>query len=354
MIKSLKNIIKRVHSMKLNKKIILAVVLISLSVNICMIIVVSILAGKKITNKSTELIKGQFETVNNLLVNKLDDFSETSLLISYDQRVKDYLMYDNNSDVNYLKITNEAYNLVRYSLDSDNYIDYISLVKLNDSQLIYVGETWTNNEFREKILEDYNNAEDMNLNNFKISIGEKIFDSNKNVINIYAPISSKYSQKEYIGFLVIGIGVDSFNDFYASIEGKDDYKQYIIDSDGIIISHKNKSMIGSNSDLYHKLKGDKGQIKVGKNIIVYQKIEGWNWCVVNEIPEIFLIKDTYITLIFIILIIGVVGFIVLLILYKLNNKLYEPIDVVVKAMDEVAKGNLDVRIENKYEGTDFK
>lgn len=354
MIKSLKNIIKRVHSMKLNKKIILAVVLISLSVNICMIIVVSILAGKKITNKSTELIKGQFETVNNLLVNKLDDFSETSLLISYDQRVKDYLMYDNNSDVNYLKITNEAYNLVRYSLDSDNYIDYISLVKLNDSQLIYVGETWTNNEFREKILEDYNNAEDMNLNNFKISIGEKIFDPNKNVINIYAPISSKYSQKEYIGFLVIGIGVDSFNDFYASIEGKDDYKQYIIDSDGIIISHKNKSMIGSNSDLYHKLKGDKGQIKVGKNIIVYQKIEGWNWCVVNEIPEIFLIKDTYITLIFIILIIGVVGFIVLLILYKLNNKLYEPIDVVVKAMDEVAKGNLDVRIENKYEGTDFK
>ena len=61
--------------------------------------------------------------VNNLLVNKLDDFAETSLLIGYDQRVKDYLMYDNNSDVNYLKITNEAYNLVRYSLDSDNYID---------------------------------------------------------------------------------------------------------------------------------------------------------------------------------------------------------------------------------------
>ena len=108
MLKRLKNIIKRIHSMKLNKKIILAVVLISLSVNICMMIVISILAGKEITNKSTELIKGQFEMVNNLLVNKLDDFAETSLLIGYDQRVKDYLMYDNNSDVNNLKITNEA------------------------------------------------------------------------------------------------------------------------------------------------------------------------------------------------------------------------------------------------------
>ena len=229
--------------MKLNKKIILAVVLISLSVNICMMIVISILAGKEITNKSTELIKGQFEMVNNLLVNKLDDFAETSLLIGYDQRVKDYLMYDNNSDVNYLKITNEAYNLVRYSLDSDNYIDYISLVKLNDSQLIYVGETWTNNDFREKILENYYNAQEMNLYNFKISFDRKIFNKNKNVINLYTPISNKYFQKEYIGFLVIGIGVDLFNDFYTSIGGEEDYKQYIIDNNGIIISHKDKSMI---------------------------------------------------------------------------------------------------------------
>ncbi|WP_289129196.1 sensor histidine kinase [uncultured Clostridium sp.] len=354
MLKRLKNIIKRIHSMKLNKKIILAVVLISLSVNICMMIVISILAGKEITNKSTELIKGQFEMVNNLLVNKLDDFAETSLLIGYDQRVKDYLMYDNNSDINYLKITNEAYNLVRYSLDSDNYIDYISLVKLNDSQLIYVGETWTNNDFREKILENYYNAQEMNLYNFKISFDRKIFNKNKNVINLYTPISNKYFQKEYIGFLVIGIGVDLFNDFYTSIGGEDDYKQYIIDNNGIIISHKDKSMIGNSSDLYSKLDGDKGEIKRDKNIIVYQKIQGWNWYIVNEIPKIFLIRDTYITLIFIILIMGLVGFIVLLILYKLNNKLYEPIDVVVKSMDEVAKGNLEIRIENKYEGTDFK
>lgn len=263
-------------------------------------------------------------------------------------------MYDNNSDVNYLRITNEAYNLVRYSLDSDNYIDYISLVKLNDSQLIYVGETWTNNDFREKILENYYNAQEMNLYNFKISFDRKIFNKNKNVINLYTPISNKYFQKEYIGFLVIGIGVDLFNDFYTSIGGEDDYKQYIIDNNGIIISHKDKSMIGNSSDLYSKLDGDKGEIKRDKNIIVYQKIQGWNWYIVNEIPKIFLIRDTYITLIFIILIMGLVGFIVLLILYKLNNKLYEPIDVVVKSMDEVAKGNLEIRIENKYEGTDFK
>ena len=52
-----------------------------------------------------------------------------------------------------------------------------------------------------------------------------------------------------------------------SIGGEDDYKQYIIDNNGIIISHKDKSMIGNSSDLYSKLDGDKGEIKRGKNII---------------------------------------------------------------------------------------
>lgn len=110
------------------------------------------MAGKEITNKSSELIKGQFEVINNILVNKLDDVAETALLISYDERVKDYLMYDRNLNNKYMKVTSETYDLIRYSLDSDSSIDYISLVKFNDSELIYVGETWTNNNFREEIL----------------------------------------------------------------------------------------------------------------------------------------------------------------------------------------------------------
>ena len=159
MLRGLKKAIKRFSSMKFNKKRILSVVSISLIVDIFIIITISMLAGNEITNKSSELIKGQIEMVNKLLVNKLEDFSDVSLLISYDQRVKDYIMYNHDSEGNYLEITNDAYNLVRYSLDSNsNFIDYISLIKFNDSQLIYVGETWTNNYFREEILKSYNNA----------------------------------------------------------------------------------------------------------------------------------------------------------------------------------------------------
>lgn len=103
MLRGLKKAIKRFSSMKLNKKIILSVVLISLIVDIFIIITISMLAGNEITNKSSELIKGQFEMVNKLLVNKLEDFSDISLLISYDQRIKDYIMYNHDSDVSQTK-----------------------------------------------------------------------------------------------------------------------------------------------------------------------------------------------------------------------------------------------------------
>ena len=269
MLRDLKKAIKRFSSMKLNKKIILSVVSITLIVDIFIIITISILAGNEITNKSSELIKGQFEMVNKLLVNKLEDFSDISLLISYDQRVKDYIMYNHDSKDNYLEITNDAYNLVRYSLDSNsNFIDYISLIKFNDSQLIYVGETWTNNDFREEILKSYNNAEQMNLYNFKISIDKKIFYKNKNVINIYTPIGSKYSEKDIIGFLVIGIAVDSLKDFYTSIEGEDNYHQFIINNNGVVISDKNNSNIGYIYYLYNDFIGNEGEVKTSKSIIV--------------------------------------------------------------------------------------
>lgn len=355
MLRDLKKAIKRFSSMKLNKKIILSVVSITLIVDIFIIITISILAGNEITNKSSELIKGQFEMVNKLLVNKLEDFSDISLLISYDQRVKDYIMYNHDSKDNYLEITNDAYNLVRYSLDSNsNFIDYISLIKFNDSQLIYVGETWTNNDFRDEILKSYNNAEQMNLYNFKISIDKKIFYKNKNVINIYTPIGSKYSEKDIIGFLVIGIAVDSLKDFYTSIEGEDNYHQFIINNNGVVISDKNNSNIGYIYYLYNDFIGNEGEVKTSKSIINYKKIDNWDWYIVNEVPRVFLIKDTYITLVFIILILTIIGLVVLAILYGVINKLYEPIDVIVNSISDVAKGNLDVRIKNEYEGTEFR
>lgn len=354
MIQRINNFIKRFYSMKLNKKIILSVFSISLMINLFTIISISILAGKEITNKSSKLIEGQFEVVNNLLVNKLNDVSELALLITSNSTIKDYLMYDLKTNDKYRKITSDTYDLIRYVSDSKSFIDYISLVKFNDSELIYVGETWTNNNFRERIINDFYNSYPMDLYNFKVSISKKIFYSNENVINIYIPVENKYFRKDYLGFLVIGIGVDSFNEFYTKVNGDNKITQFIIDSKGIIISHNNVDMIGETSNLQYDFNNNHGKLKNGKDIIIYRKIDQWNWYIVSEVPRIFLFKDTYITLLFIISIFILIGFIGILLLYKLSNKLYEPIDVIVTAMEEISKGNLNIRVENKYDGTDFK
>lgn len=354
MIQGINNFIKKFYSMKLNKKIILSVFSISLMINLFTIISISILAGNEITNKSSKLIEGQFEVVNNLLVNKLNDVSELALLITSNSTIKDYLMYDLKTNDKYRKITSDTYDLIRYVSDSKSFIDYISLVKFNDSELIYVGETWTNSNFRERIINEFYNSYPMDLYNFKVSISKKIFYSNENVINIYIPVENKYFRKDYLGFLVIGIGIDSFNEFYTKINGDNKITQFIIDSKGIIISHNNVDMIGETSNLQYDFNNNHGELKNGKDIIIYRKIDQWNWYIVSEVPRIFLFKDTYITLLFIISIFILIGFIGILLLYKLSNKLYEPIDVIVTAMEEVSKGNLNIRVENKYDGTDFK
>lgn len=354
MIEGFNKFIKRLHSMKLNKKIILSVFSISLIVNILTIIVITILAGNEITTKSSKLAKGQFEMVNNLLVNKLNDVSELALLITSNSSIKDYLMYDLETNDKYMKITSETYDLIRYVADSESFIDYISLVKFQDSELIYVGETWTKNDFREKIIADFYNSSPMDLYNFQVSINKKIFYEDENVINIYVPVGNRYFSKDYLGFLVIGIGVDSLSNFYTNIEDEEEFQQFIIDNKRNIISHIDEEMIGKTCELPYEFVDDEGEVSNGRDIISYKKIQGWNWYIISEMPKAVLLKDTYMTLLFIIAVLIISGFIGGFTLYKLSNKLYKPIDVIVNAMEEVSRGNLDIRIENKYDGTDFK
>ena len=141
--------------MKFNQKITIFFILAVLITNSFVIFAVYQLAGKEITEKSSGLVQGQFETITDILDITLKNIIETSNIITADNRVKEFLMNNRQTSKNYNKDTNDAYSSIRYILDSNSYIDYIALVKFNGPELVYVGETWTNSDFRTETLKDY-------------------------------------------------------------------------------------------------------------------------------------------------------------------------------------------------------
>lgn len=354
MYKGLREIINKLSKMKFNQKITIFFISAVLITNSFVIFTVYQLAGKEITEKSSGLVQGQFETVTDILNITLKNIIGTSNIITGDDRVKEFLMNNRLTSKNYNKDTSDAYSSIRYSLDSNRYIDYIALVKFDGPELIYVGETWTSNDFRTETLKDYQNAADTNFGNLKISMKRKVFYPDQYVLNVYQPINDKYNFNKYTGFLVIGIGEKNIKEFYSNLDKGLKMQTYLTDKDGVIISNEDKSLIGTESLYKDVLQGKSGQQKIGNKMIIYEKLDNWDWYMVGEIPRESMLKDTNTVIFVIIILVLGAGVLISIACYKLSNNLYKPMDTIVKKMKEVSMGNLEVRMEQKYEGKDFK
>lgn len=354
MYKVLRKLKDKLHKMKFNQKVTTFFILSILITNISVIFAVYQLAGKQITEKSSGLMEGQFETITDNLDATLKNFVEISNMISSDSRAKEFLMNNKDTSKNYNKDTSEAYSSIRYILDSNSYIDYIALVKFNGPELVYVGETWTNSNFRYEMLKDYENAMDTKFINCKISMDKKIFYPDQYVLNIYQPISDKYIFNKYTGFLVIGIGEKHIKEFYTNLGKELNVQTYLTDESGTIISNEDKALIGAKSSYPQILNQKSGQEKVDNKVVIYEKLNNWNWYMVGEIPRESLLKDTRTVISFIILWVIIVGIIISIGFYKFSKNVYKPMDDLVRKMSEVSTGNLEVRMEQKYQGKDFK
>lgn len=354
MYKLLGKIIKKLYKMKFNQKVTIFFILSILITNILIILTVYKLAGKEITEKSSGLMQEQFKTTTDILNITLKNFIETSDIITADSGVKEFLMNNKETSKNYNKDTSEAFSSIRYILASNSYIDYISLIKFNGPELVYVGETWTSSDFRNPILKDYENAIGTKFGNCKISMSKKVFYPDQYVLNIYYPVSDKYKFNEYTGFLVMGIGENHIKEFYSNLDKQLKVKTYLTDKKGIIISNEDKALIGTRSSYSEILKEKNGQIKLNDKVVIYEKLSNWDLYMVGEIPRASLLKDTTNVIFFIILWVIVVGMVISLGFYKFSKKLYKPMDELVKKMKEVSMGNLEVHMKQEYEGKDFK
>lgn len=354
MYKVLRKLINKLSQMEFNKKITIFFIAAILITNTFVIFAIYQLAGKQITEKSSGLVQGQFETITDIMDMTLKNFIETSNIITADNKVKEFMMNNEYTSQNYNKNINDAYSSIRYLLNSNSYIDYIALIKFNSSTVVYAGEVWTNSDFRNEILKDYNKSIGTKYNNCKASMVKKVFYPDQYVLNIYQPISDKYDYTKNTGFLVIGIGEKNIKEFYSNLDRKLMVQAYLTDKDGTIISNQDKSLIGIKSSYKDVLDGKRGQEIIGDKMIVYEKLTNWDWYMVEEIPMISLLQDTNAVIFVIIIVVLGAGILISIACYKLSKNLYKPMDALIRKMNEVSKGNLEVRMDKEYKGNDFK
>lgn len=134
---------------------------------------------------------------------------------------------------------------------------------------------------------------------------------------------------------------------------------YITDSEGKIISTKDKNLMGSEIDsslitLLEKVKSVDGELVVKQKVkgdqmqVALSKIADTEWFIVNVIPYSFLMQGTIKTLLVIIL--TMIAFIIVSIIISvmLTKTISDPIKNLQKKMKEVEDGNINTVIYNHY------
>lgn len=243
--------------------------------------------------------------------------------------------------------------LFYYFLTLDSHIDYIGLIKYSKQQVVYVGETWTNSDFKERILDYYSDENNTQFESLRVSINENIFRNNQYVLNFFQPVYDRYELNKELGFIVIGVKEETLQKFYNDYESDLSFNLCLVNRAGKIISDKNHALIGKEYEYINYLTKENGNVIVDNNMIVYDYIEGYDFYIVGNIETDELFTDSRKTMTNIIVVIIIITFLSGIVSCYLINQLYYPINDIVENMSKVSQGKLDVVMENKYSGEDF-
>ena len=127
----------------------------------------------------------------------------------------------------------------------------------------------------------------------------------------------------------------------------------VVDTDGMMISARDKDKIGTNVDFIPKMKEKSGTFSMGGRLYIYQKVSDWRFYVVSSVPMMELYKSSIRTIFLMAFILLFLLTISLLVVKRIISKVYRPLDKVVRKMDDVASGSLKTRINVEHMGEDF-
>lgn len=127
----------------------------------------------------------------------------------------------------------------------------------------------------------------------------------------------------------------------------------VVDTDGMMISARDKEKIGTNVDFIPKMKGVSGTFSKDGRLYIYQKVSNWRFYVVSSVPMMELYKSSIRTIFLMAFILLFLLTLSLMVVKRIISKVYRPLDKVVRKMDDVASGSLKTRINVEHMGEDF-
>ena len=343
---------EKVSRWKFDKKMQLLVTVSIIATTLIVLVVSTISSLTSMKQQSIELLQAQNSTTAENFKSSLDNYKTLAIATVMDTSIQQYLKAVNyNKEAGGLK--SSAFNILASISNMHSDMNFIAVVGKSPDDYIYKGQIAISAaQFSQVYTFDAQQCKTVQDSSIKMCFNNAYFNGSKYTLNIYFPIYDTNRVLGELGLLCMNFTDPSLLQI-LEYDSSNKLESMVVDTDGMMISARDKDKIGTNVDFIPKMKEKSGTFSMGGRLYIYQKVSDWRFYVVSSVPMMELYKSSIRTIFLMAFILLFLLTISLLVVKRIISKVYRPLDKVVRKMDDVASGSLKTRINVEHMGEDF-
>ena len=343
---------EKVSRWKFDKKMQLLVTVSIIATTLIVLVVSTISSVTSMKQQSIELLQAQNSTTAENFKSSLDNYKTLAIATVMDTSIQQYLKAVNyNKEAGGLK--NSAFNILASISNMHSDMNFIAVVGKSPDDYIYKGQIAISAaQFSQVYTFDAQQCKTVQDSSIKMCFNNAYFNGSKYTLNIYFPIYDTNRVLGELGLLCMNFTDPSLLQI-LEYDSSNKLESMVVDTDGMMISARDKDKIGTTVDFIPKMTEKSGTFSMGGRLYIYQKVSDWRFYVVSSVPMMELYKSSIRTIFLMAFILLFLLTISLLVVKRIISKVYRPLDKVVRKMDDVASGSLKTRINVEHMGEDF-
>lgn len=339
------------QSMTLDKKIKLILTM-GITITASVILTISTVSSmSSIMRKSKELVKTNVETTAKSFTPSIGNYYNIAVSLIPDENIQLYLKKD-AQDQKYAAARENNLNSLSHVLFQQPDINFIALYK-TEKEYIYRGQAITKTRFLQEYALDLEKSIRWGQGELQISYADAYFEQGIYTFSFYQPIYDMNKIGRTIGNVCINASEEAFDFMQHQKLGDWDLDMYLIDQNGKVLFCEDKELLGTVLELNEIISGGRGDFSKSGKMYVYQKIENSDLYIMGTIDNFAMVNESFITMSFLIATVLIIVAVTLFMVSKVVKRYYEPMEKLVTKMEQVSRGNLDIRINEKHSGQDF-
>ena len=336
-------------SLHMSGKIMLSAGALILCSNLLILLIVCSTAVSSLRAKTSSRTQDHLTTSLSTVGSTIDDIANLMIMMTTIADISDYVNEEVESQVDYLQIVNGVNEELRLLKQSYAVIDYVALIRVNGTNPLYLGREMTYTDTYNRLLEGTTGATALKTSGVFIGLMTGVYDEAE--LNLYCPVYEKYSiGEEPRAWLVVGIGTD---ELYALIEPESSTTALrLINGEGVITLSADQTEIGTAAEVIGDPNGTQGEWETGDRMTAWSMSSDRMWIAEASFSRQEVLGDIWMTARVMAMVILLFTLLAIVVVYRLCEKVFAPMEEMQHVMDRVTDGDLDVRMK-EYQGEDL-